>query len=191
MSCSTSGSCSASAGASPGWRLATLIAEWSGLALGLWLCRAGLRRGAVARLGRVFDRGAAAAHGAGERRHPDPLGGPAGELHQLPVLRRRARRRDAGGEPGAAAVPRRSPPTRSTASPSPPRRWSARRSASARAPTCAGRRSSPRSGASGFARGAGARLPARRAGADRPDDDRAGGAGGGAATTCPGWWRRR
>ena len=38
--CSPSSSSSASAGASPGVAAATLIAEWSGLVLGLWLCRA-------------------------------------------------------------------------------------------------------------------------------------------------------
>lgn len=38
-----------------GVAVATLIAEWSGLALGLWLCRAGLRGGAAAGRARLFD----------------------------------------------------------------------------------------------------------------------------------------
>ena len=35
-----------------GVAIATLIAEWSGLALGLWMCRARLSRGRLARQGR-------------------------------------------------------------------------------------------------------------------------------------------
>ena len=129
---------------------------------------------------RVFDRDTAPAHGAGQRRHPGPLGDPAGELHQLPLPRRRARRRDAGGEPGAPAVPRRSPPTRSTASPSPPRRWSARRSGSAARGELRRAAILTSQWGVGGAVALAARLPARRAGADRPDGDRARGAGGGA-----------
>ena len=97
----------------------------------------GLRGAAVAGLGPRLRPREAAPHGAGERRHHAALGRAAGQLHHLHVLRRGARRRDAGGEPGAAAVPG-SPPMRSMASLSPPRRWSARRWASTRARPAAG-----------------------------------------------------
>ena len=40
----------------PGVAVATLIAEWSGLALGLWLCRAAFRGGDWRDAARVFDR---------------------------------------------------------------------------------------------------------------------------------------
>lgn len=39
-----------------GVAVATLIAEWSGLALGLWLCRAGLSRRVLSDRARLFDR---------------------------------------------------------------------------------------------------------------------------------------
>ena len=39
-----------------GVAIATLIAEWSGLALGLWLCRSGLTRQILADRARLFDR---------------------------------------------------------------------------------------------------------------------------------------
>ena len=39
-----------------GVAVATLIAEWTGLALGLWLCRAGLTRQVLADRTRLFDR---------------------------------------------------------------------------------------------------------------------------------------
>ena len=39
-----------------GVAIATLIAEWSGLALGLWLCRSGLTRQVLADRARLFDR---------------------------------------------------------------------------------------------------------------------------------------
>ena len=64
-----------------------------------------LRRGAVARLGPRLRPRPPPPHGAGQRRHPGPLGDPAGELHQLPLLRRRARRRHPRRQPGPAAVP--------------------------------------------------------------------------------------
>ncbi len=41
----------------PGVAAATLIAEWTGLALGLWLCRGGLGLGLWRDRARVFDRG--------------------------------------------------------------------------------------------------------------------------------------
>ena len=62
---------------------ATFLAEWTGLALGLWLCRAAFARHRLARLGPDLRCAAAAPHGGGQRRHPDPLGPAAGDLRQL------------------------------------------------------------------------------------------------------------
>ena len=50
-----SSSCSASAGACAGVAAATLIAEWAGLALGLWLCRAAFAGDQWRDWARVFD----------------------------------------------------------------------------------------------------------------------------------------
>ena len=57
-----------------GVALATVVAEWSGLAFGLWLCRGGLPRARLARLGAGVRPGAAFAHGDGQHRYHDPLG---------------------------------------------------------------------------------------------------------------------
>ena len=87
-----------------GVAIATLIAEWSGLLLGLWLCRAAFAGDQWRDWPRVFDGGEAPAHGLGERRYPDPLGAVAGELHEFPVSGCGARRRAACRQSGADDV---------------------------------------------------------------------------------------
>ncbi|GIX15096.1 MAG: hypothetical protein KatS3mg118_3055 [Paracoccaceae bacterium] len=68
-----------------GVAVATLIAEWSGAALGLWLCRPAFRHPDWRSAARVFSPRRDAAHGRGEWRHPAAVGAAAGLLHRLHV----------------------------------------------------------------------------------------------------------
>ncbi len=87
-----------------GVAIATLIAEWTGLALGLWLCRAAFGAGLAAAWARVRDATALAPHGGGEWRYHDPLGPAASQLYQLSVSGRGLWRCDPGRQSGADAV---------------------------------------------------------------------------------------
>ena len=130
----------------PGVAIGTLVAEWTGLAIGLWLCRDAFAGAQWRDWGRVFD--------------PVRLRRMAqvnGDILVRSVILQASFTSflffGAGlGDVTLAANQVRcssspSPATRSTASPSPPRRWSGRPSARARGPSCAAPPSSPPPGA--------------------------------------------
>ena len=66
----------------PGVAAATLIAEWAGLVLGLWLCRSAFAGNRWRDWARVLDPARLRRMAAGQRRYPDPLGAAAGKLHR-------------------------------------------------------------------------------------------------------------
>ena len=86
-----------------GVAFATFLAEWSGLALGLWFCRTGFQGLGLAQLGAGVEGRAAVAHGVCERRYSDPVAVVAGDVHLLHLHCGAAGRLGAGGQSGVDA----------------------------------------------------------------------------------------